>query len=71
MLADKLILVKNKVNQKFNREFSLVFENNGFVTLEDLAYKRNCTHGRVITSRKLEDLYYLLQGWLHLTYLPY
>lgn len=71
MSAEKLIELKNRINSKFNRELSLVFENNGYVSLEDMAHKRSMTHGRVITTRKLQDLIYILQEWLMLNRLPY
>lgn len=62
---DKLISLKDRVNIKCGTYYSFVFENNGTVTLEDMKFKKTCTHGMVVTNKNIEDMIIFLQDILN------
>ena len=62
---DKLISLKDRVNIKCGTYFSLVFENNGTVSLEDMRFKKTCTHGALVINRSVENMIIFLQDILN------
>lgn len=62
---DKLISLKDRVNIKCGTCYSLVFENNGTVSLEDMRFKRTCVRGMLLINRSVENMIIFLQDILN------